>query len=161
MRCQSISWNPTLADNTEVLEHRYAAKQHLVHTIWGTQKGYLERGMLKQRPTSDIILWNWYQVRAQVDKVESRFIQSERDHIEGLHALHSFESDAERLDFIDSLRADNTYHFRVAEHVERGVRGPNPTQRVSKASNEWPTSSLLPGGSNPGVNLYQIFSSGE
>jgi len=32
-RCESISWSPTLADNRKVLEHRNAAKQHLVHSI--------------------------------------------------------------------------------------------------------------------------------
>jgi len=45
-RCESISWSPTLADTRDVLEHRYAAKQHLVHSIRGTHKADLERGML-------------------------------------------------------------------------------------------------------------------
>jgi hypothetical protein len=40
------------------------------------------------------------------------------------------------LEFIDSLLADNKYHFHIAEHVEGGVRGPNPTQRESKAAKE-------------------------
>jgi hypothetical protein len=124
-------------------------------------KGDLERGMLKRRPTLDITRSIRYQVRAQVDKVKSHFIQSARDHIAELYDLHRFESDAERLQFIDSLLADNKYLFPVAERVEGGVRGPNPTQRVSKAANEWPASTLLPGGSNPGVYLHQILSSGE
>jgi hypothetical protein len=117
--------------------------------------------MLKRRPTLDITRSIRYQVRAQVDKVKSHFIQSARDHIAELYDLHRFESDAERLQFIDSLLADNKYLFPVAERVEGGVRGPNPTQRVSKAANEWPASTLLPGGSNPGVYLHQILSSGE
>jgi hypothetical protein len=45
--------------------------------------------------------------------------------------------------------------------VEGGVRGPNPTQRVSKAVNEWPASTVGPGGSNPTVNIHQIVSSGK
>jgi hypothetical protein len=40
------------------------------------------------------------------------------------------------LEFTDSLLADNKYLFPVAEHVEGGVRGPNPTQRESKAANK-------------------------
>jgi len=35
--------------------------------------------------------------------------------------LHRFQSAAERLEFIDSLRADNKYRFSVAECVEGGV----------------------------------------
>jgi len=78
-----------------------------------------------------------------------------------LYNLHCFETDAECSEFIDSLLADKKYLFLVAEHVEGGVRGPNPTQRVSKAANEWPASTLLPGGSNPRVDLHQMLSSGE
>jgi len=117
--------------------------------------------MLKQRPTLDITCSIQYQVRAQVDKVKSHFIQSARDHIAELYDLHRFESDAEHLEFIDSLLADNKYLFPVAERVEGAVRGPNPMQRVSKAANQWPASTLLPGRSNPGVYLHQILSSGE
>jgi hypothetical protein len=124
-------------------------------------KGDLERGMLKRRPMLDITRSIRYQVRAQVDKVKSHCIQSAWDHIVELYDHHRFESDAERLQFIDSLLADNKYLFPVAERVEGGVRGPNPTQRVSKAANEWPASTLLPGGSNLGVYLHQILSSGE
>jgi len=124
-------------------------------------KGDLERGMLNQRPTLDITRSNRYQVCAQVDKVKSHFIQSARDNIAELYDLHRFESNAERLEFIDSLLADNKYLFPLAERVEGGVRGPNPTQRVSKAANEWPASTLLPGGSIPAVYLHQILSSGE
>jgi hypothetical protein len=65
------------------------------------------------------------------------------------------------LEFIDSLLADNKYVFHIAEHVEGGVRGPNPTQRELKAANEWLVSTLLPSGSNPAVYLYQILSPGE
>jgi hypothetical protein len=78
-----------------------------------------------------------------------------------LYDLHRIESAAERLELIDSLLADNKYLFPIAEHVEGGVRTPNPTQRESKAANEWPASTLLPGGSNPTVYLHQILLSGE
>jgi hypothetical protein len=102
-----------------------------------------------------------YQVRAQVNKVKSHFIQSARDNIAELYDLHQFESAAERLEFIDSLLADNKYLFPIAECVEGGVRGPNPMQRESRAANEWLSSTLLPGGSNPAVYLHQILSSSE
>jgi len=117
--------------------------------------------MLKQRPTLDITRSKWYQVRAPVDKVKSRFIQSARDNIAELYALQRFESTAERLEFIESLLADHKYLFPIAERVEGGVRDPNPMQRESKAANEWPASTLLPGGSNPAVYLHQISSPGE
>jgi len=107
--------------------------------------------MLNQRPRLDITRSNRYQVRAQVDKVKSHFIQSARENIAELYDLHRFESAADRLEFIDSLVADNKYLFAIAEHVEGGVRGTNPTQRESKAANKWLTSTLLPGGSNPAV----------
>jgi len=110
-------------------------------------KGDLERGMLKRWPTLDITCSNWYQVQAQVDKVKSHFNQSGRDHIAGLYNLHHFKSDAERLDSIDALLEENKYLFPVAERVEGGVHGPNPIQRVSKAANKWPESTLLPGDS--------------
>ena len=98
-------------------------------------RGDLERGMLKRRPMLDITRSIQYQVQAQVDKVQSHFIQSARDNIPELYDLHRFESDAERLKFIDSLLADNKYPFPVAERVGGGVHSPNPTQRVSKAVN--------------------------
>jgi hypothetical protein len=119
-------------------------------------KGDLDIGMLKRRPTLDITRSIRYQVRAQVDKVKSHCIQSARDHIAELYDLHRFESDAEHLEFIDSLLVDNKYLFPVAEGVEGGVRGPNPMQSLSNAANEWPASTFLPGGSNPGVDLHQI-----
>jgi hypothetical protein len=65
------------------------------------------------------------------------------------------------LEFIDSRLADNMYLFPVAERVEGGVGGPNPTQRELKADNEWLESTLLAGGGKPGVYLHQISSSGE
>jgi len=92
--------------------------------------------MLKQRPTFDITRSNWYQVRAQVDKVKSHFIQSATHNIAELYDLHRFESNAELLIFIDSLLPDNKYLFPLAERVEGGDCGPNPMQRVSKAANE-------------------------
>jgi hypothetical protein len=109
----------------------------------------------------DITRSNRYQAQAQVDNVKSHFIQSVRDNIAEVYDLHRFESAAERLDFNDSVLADNKYLFPVAERVEGGVRGPNPTQRESKAANEWLASTLLPGGSNPAVYLHQILSSCE
>jgi len=92
--------------------------------------------MLKLLPRLDITRSNQYQVRAQVDKVKSHFIQSARDNIAELYDIHRFECNAERLEFIDSLLANNKYLFPVAARVEGGGRGPNPTQRVSKAANE-------------------------
>jgi hypothetical protein len=88
------------------------------------------------------------------------YFQTGRDQIAAHYDLHRFESDAEHLEFIDSLLADNKYLFPVAECVEGGVRGPNPTQRVSKAATDWPASTLLPAGSNPWVYPQQISSSG-
>jgi len=117
--------------------------------------------MLNQRPTVDMTRSNRYQVRAQVDKVKSYFIQSVMDNIAEFYDLHRFEYAAERLEFNDSLLADNKYLFPVAEHVEGGVRGPNPMQRESKADNEWLASTLLPGRGNHAVFLHQILSSGE
>jgi hypothetical protein len=117
--------------------------------------------MLKQRPTLDITRSNRYQVHTQLDKVESHFIQSARNNLAELYDLHYIESAAERLEFIDSLLADNKDLIPVAERVEGDVRGQNPTQRESKAANEWPVSTLLPVVSNPAVYLHQILSSGE
>ena len=117
--------------------------------------------MLNQQPTVDITRLNWYQVLAQVNQVKSHFIQSVRDNNRELYDLHRFESTAERLEFIDSLLADNRYFFPVAEHVEDGVQGPNPTQRESKADNEWLASTIHRGRSNPADYLHQILSSGE
>jgi hypothetical protein len=110
--------------------------------------------MLKQWPTLDITHSNQYQVRAVVDKVKSHFIQLARDNIAELYDLNRFKSDAEHLEFIVSLLSDNKYLFPIAERVEGGVCGPKLMQRVSKAANEWPASTLLPGGSNPTVYLH-------
>jgi hypothetical protein len=86
--------------------------------------------MPKRRPMLDITRSIQYQIRAQVEKVKSHFIQSAREHIEELYGLHLFESDAEHLQFIDSLLADNKYLLPVAGHVEGAVHSPNPTQSV-------------------------------
>ena len=99
--------------------------------------------MLNQRPTVDITHSNRYQVRIQVAKVKSHYIQSLRDNIAELYDLHRFESAIEHLEFIDSLLGDNKYLFPVAERVEGGVHGSNPTQRQSNAANEWLASTLL------------------
>jgi len=114
-----------------------------------------------QWPTWDITRPNWYQVREQVDKVKFHFIDSARDNIAEHYDLHRFESTVERLEFIDSLLADNKYLFPIAERVERGVRSPNPMQRDSKAANQCLASTVLPGRSNPTVYLHHILLSGE
>jgi hypothetical protein len=101
------------------------------------------------------------EVRAQVNKVKSHFIQSARDNIAELYDLHRFECASERLELIDSLLGDNQYVIHIAESVEDGVRGPNPTQRESKAANEWLASTLLPCGRIPAVYLHQILSLDE
>jgi len=75
--------------------------------------------------------------------------------------LHRFESAAERLEFIDCILADNQYLLPIAEHLEGGVRGQNPTQRESKAINECLASILLFDESNLAVHRYQILSSGK
>jgi hypothetical protein len=101
--------------------------------------------MLKQWPMLDITWSNRYQVHAQVDMVKSHFIQSARHNIAELYHVHRIESDAEHLEFIDSLLADNKSLFRVPEHMEDSVCCPNPTQRQWKVANEWPASTLLSG----------------
>ena len=75
-------------------------------------------------------------VRAVRAVRNTRVFQTETRVVADVYDLHCFESDAEHLEFIDSLLADNKYLFPVAERVEGGVRGPNPTQRVLKAANE-------------------------
>jgi len=75
--------------------------------------------------------------------------------------LHCFESNAECLEFIVSLLADNKYLFPIAECVEGGVHGPTSTQRESKAAKEGLASTLHPDGLNLAVDLHQISSSGE
>jgi hypothetical protein len=123
--------------------------------------GDLEREMLKQRSTLDNTCSNQFQVRVKVHKVKSHFIQSARDLIAEHYDLGHFEFDAERLEFSDSVLADNMHFAPVAEGVEGGVHGPNPMQRVSEAANQWPPSTWLPGGSNSEVYLQTTLSSGE
>jgi len=117
--------------------------------------------MLKQRRTWNITCSNCYHVWAQVNKVQSHFIQSARDNIAESYDLLCFESDAEHLEFIYSLLADKEYIFPVAEHVEGGVLSPSPTLRESKAANESRASTPLHGRRNRGVEQNQILSSGE
>ena len=92
---ESSGWSHTLADYRDVLQHHYAAKQYLVHSIWGMHNWDPKRRMLKQLPTLNMTCSNWYQVRAQVDNIRSHFIQSARDNIAELYDLHLFESDIE------------------------------------------------------------------
>jgi hypothetical protein len=73
----------------------------------------------------------------------------------------AFNPPQKRLEFIDSLLVDNKYLFPVAECVEGGARGPNATQRESKADNEWLASTLAPGRSNPTEYQHQILSPGK
>jgi len=102
-----------------------------------------------------------YQVREQVDKVKSHFIQSAWDSIAELYDIHHVQSNTEHLRLIDSFLTDTKFHCPVAEHVDGGVRSPNPIQRESKAASEWPPSTLLPWAHNPGVYLYQILLLGK
>jgi len=111
IHCESISWSPTLADNRVGLENRYAAKQHLVHSIWHMHKGDHEWGILKQWPTLDITHSIRYQVQAQVYKVKSQWIHSVRDYIAEVYNLHRIESGTDHLEFIHSLLADNKHLF--------------------------------------------------
>jgi len=124
-------------------------------------KGDLETGMLKQWPTLDVTCSNRYQFRAHRDEVKSHVIQPAWDNIVELSDLHHFESDAEYLEFIDSILAHSKYLFPVTEHVEGGVSGPNPMPTESKAANQVLASTLPPGGNNPTGYLHQIISSGE
>jgi len=88
--------------------------------------------------------------------VRSYFIQLARHNIAELYDLHHFESDAEHLEFIDFILADNKDLFPVADCVEGGVHRPNPMVRESKAASELPVSTLHSGGRNPGYYLHQI-----
>ena len=120
-------------------------------------KGDRERGMLRQWPTLDITHSNRYQVRVQVNKVKCHFIPSAREYIAELYDLHRFEFDKERFEFIDCILADNKYLFPVAEHVEGGVRVPNPMHRVSKAANEWPASTFFLAEAIPGCIYIKFY----
>jgi hypothetical protein len=116
---------------------------------------------MNQRPTLAIQRSNWYQVRAPVENVNSHLIQSARVNIVEHYDLHLFQSTAERLEYINSLLVNNRYLFPVAGCVEGDVCGPNPTQRESKANNEWLVCTVLSCGGNPTVCLHQMLSSGE
>jgi hypothetical protein len=91
----------------------------------------------------DITRSNRYQVQAQVNKVESDFVQSARDNIGEVYDHLRFPSDLELLEFIHSHLPENKYLLPVAVCGDGGVPGPNPTQRESNAANEWPASTLL------------------
>jgi hypothetical protein len=117
--------------------------------------------MLNQRPTFNITHSNWFQLLVQVDNAKSHSIQLARDNIAEIENLHNFVSAGERLQFIDSLLADNKNPFPIAQLVKGGVQSPNPTQRESNAANESLASTLLPGGSKPTVYLDETLSSGE
>jgi len=93
--------------------------------------------------------------------VKSSLLQAARDNQAELHDFHSFESYAERLEFIDSLLADNKYPVLVAEHVEGGVHCPKSMQGESKAVNNWPASTLFLGRCDHAVYQHQMLSSAE
>jgi len=151
MHCEIISSSHTLVDNRDILKHRNAAKQHLVHSIGGIHKGDHGGGMLKQRPTLHITRSNRYQVHAHVDNVKSHFIQSARDNIPEFYDRQCIEAVTVRLEFIDSPLADNRYLFPIAECVEDGVHGPNAMQAELQAAIKWLVSTIVPAGSNPAV----------
>ena len=109
----------------------------------------------------DISCSNQYHIRAQVNKVQTHFIQSARGNIAKLNNLHRFGSDAECWEFLHSSLAYDDYLFPVAERVEGGVCGPSPTQRKQKAGNQWAESTGFSGRSNRAVYLHQIVSSGK
>jgi len=111
---KSIVWSTTLTHNRDVLEHRYAAKQHFVHCMWGVHKEKPEWGLRKQLPTVNITCSGQHQVRPQVNKARSHFIQLAEENIAELYDLPRIESATERLEFIDSLLADNKYLISVA-----------------------------------------------
>jgi hypothetical protein len=92
--------------------------------------------------------------------VKSHFIQSAWNNNAWLSGFHRLASAAEHLQFFDSLVADNKYLFHIPKCVEGDVHCPNPTQRESKAAHEWPSSTLLPGQSNPVVDFDTILSLG-
>jgi len=92
--------------------------------------------MLKQRPTLDITYSILSQVWAQVHKITSHLIQYPRENIAELYDVHRFESDAERLEIINSHLAHNKYLYCVVECVEGGVYSPNPMHRGLKATDE-------------------------
>jgi len=73
-----------------------------------------------------------------------------------LYYFQSYESAAERLQFVDSLLVDNKHLFLVAVRGEGGVRGPNRMHGEANASNERPASTLLPGRSNSEASILQI-----
>ncbi|KAF8538642.1 hypothetical protein BDD12DRAFT_884607 [Trichophaea hybrida] len=108
----------------------------------------IEDGDSGEEPTLNITHSNQYHVRAENDKVESHLIQLAWDNIAEQYGLHRFESATERLKLIDCLLAETKYLVPIAERVEGGVSGANPMQRVLRAANKWPTSTLLPGGKN-------------
>jgi hypothetical protein len=93
--------------------------------------------------------------------VKFNFTQSARDNIAEHYDLRRFEYATECLKFIDSLLADNKYLYQIADHVESGVRGPNPTQRGSNAENKWLVSTILPSRSSPVVYVHQSLLLGE
>jgi len=118
MNCTLNCWNPTLADNREVLEHHYAAKHHLVHGIWGTHKEDLVRGMLIQWPPVYIRCTNWYPIRAQVNMFKSQSFPSAQGKIAEYNDVHCSESDADHLEFMHSRQVDNQYISPAAENVD-------------------------------------------
>jgi len=159
MMCwERICWRPTLGNNRDALEVHNPAKQHMVHCIWGIHKGDLERGMLKRWTMLEITHSNCYHVRTLVDEVNFHFIQITRDNIAECTDVHSFESEAQHLEMIDSLLSDNKNCFRSAERIEDGACSSNTAQIESNAANKCQASSWIASGSNYWAPLREIFS---
>jgi hypothetical protein len=92
--------------------------------------------MLKQRPRFTITHPNWYQVRVHVDNIKSHFIEPATDIGAERDNPHWLEFDAEHLEFINYLVADNNNYCPVAECMQGDVHSPNPMQRDSNPANE-------------------------
>jgi hypothetical protein len=112
--------------------------------------------MLKQWLTLDITCSNWHQFCSPVDKVKSHFIPSATNYIAVLYSLRRFESATERLQLIESLLADNMYHFPVAKRMEGGACGPKPMPRKLKAGNGQPVSTFLTGRCHSAVYINKM-----
>jgi len=115
MHYEITSWSPTLADDRDVLEHSSAEKEHLVHSIRGTQKADFEGTMLNHTPKLDSSCSNQYQVWAQLDNVKSHLILSPRDIIAVLYNLKPLWIGCRAFGIHWFPSADNRYYYPVAD----------------------------------------------